>query len=195
MVVKINRKLNIVFDVETDRGIAHVHSVPISRAVFEDHFMVISRTFSAFYTNGFGPLVGPRIAKLMLLREAGTLGEEERVKSTFLPEIERLTTVLIPGERKWESLPLGVAHSRKIIDDDTLNEVEGCLVYFTLASAMNLKAELTVTLEALRQFWNGATTSLSAMEYMNSLPTLTPDVTTGEKPTLAVVGGASSIPT
>jgi hypothetical protein len=193
--VTLDRKLNLVLTVETSKGTAHVHSIPISRAVYEEHFMCIARTHSAFIMNNLHPVVGPRIARLVLLREAKAIGELDNVQKTLLPEIERLTNVMVPGERRWESLPYQVAIQRKLIDEDAADNIISCLVYFTCASAMLAKSDLPTIVDLLRQFWGFATTSLNATEYMNSLPISMPVATTGEKPILPMAVGASSIPT
>jgi len=195
--VKLNRKLNIVLEIETSRGRGHVHSVPIARIVFEDNFKVLSRTFAAFYQNygGLGPYAGPRVAKLLLMEQAEALDETDKIKQTLIPEIERLTNVFIPGERGWESIPYQVARNRNLIDEQTAAEVENALVYFTCATWMNLQMEMQVAFHGLIQGWRAVSTSSNATEYMNSLPTLTPAETTGEKPTSTTAAAPSSIPT
>jgi hypothetical protein len=178
--VKLNRKLNLVMDVETGEGIIHVHSVPISREVFEDNFLVISRTFTAVYTNGLGPVTGPRVAALLLKQEAEALGVWPRTQQSLMAEIYRLTNVIAPGPTGWESMPFDVAKKRGILDDDAAAEVENCIVYFTCASSIHLKAELTVATEGLSTLWGAQTISSNAMEYTRSLPILTQEETTGE---------------
>jgi hypothetical protein len=60
--VSLNRKLNLVLHVDTEKGRIYIHSVPIGRLIFEDNFLVIGRAFTAIYTNGLGPVAGPRVA-------------------------------------------------------------------------------------------------------------------------------------
>jgi hypothetical protein len=83
-------------------------------------------------------------------------------------------------------MPFDVAKKRDILDDDTAAEVENCIVYFTCASSIHLKAELTVATEGLSTLWGAQTISLNVTEYMNSLRTLTQEETTGEKPKTVV---------
>jgi hypothetical protein len=184
--VKLNRKLNLVMTVDSGDGPIHVHSVPISREVFEDNFLVISRAFTAVYTNGLGPVTGPRVAALLLKQEAETLGVWPRTQQSLMAEIYRLTNVIAPGPSGWETMPFDVAKKRDILDDDTAAEVENCIVYFTCASSIHLKAELTVATEGLSTLWGAQTISLNVTEYMNSLRTLTQEETTGEKPKTVV---------
>jgi hypothetical protein len=180
--VKLNRKLNIVLSAETDDGTIYIHSTPIGREVFEANFLVISRAFTAVYTNGLGPVTGPRVAALLLKQEATTLGVWDRTQQSLMAEIYRLTNILIPGDGGWETVPFDIAKKRGIIDVDTAAEVENALVYFICASSIHLKAEVAVALEGLSTLWGAQTTSLNVTEYMNSLPTSTQEESTGEKP-------------
>ena len=185
--ITINRKLNLVLGVETEaHGEVRVHSVPIGREVFEDNFLVISRAFTEVYTNGLGPVTGPRVAALLLKQEAQKLNVWPRTQQSLMSEIYRLTSVLVPGDDGWETMPFDIAKKRGILDDSAAAEVENSLVYFTCASSIHLKAELAVALEGLRTLWDAQTTSLNVTEYMNSLRTSTPEETTGENLPTAV---------
>ena len=187
--VKLNRKLNLVLKVETEKGEIHVHSTPIGRGVFEDNFLVISRAFTAVYTNGLGPVTGPRVAALLLKEEATKLNIWERTQQSLMAEIYRLTNVIAPGDSGsgWESMPFDVARKRGIISEDDASEVENCLVYFTCASSVHLRAELTVALEGLSTLWGAQTTSLNVTEYMRSLPILTVEENIGENPLMGAM--------
>jgi hypothetical protein len=179
--IKLNRKLNLVLSIEIEDGNLYFHATPIGREVFEDNFLAISRAFTAVYTNGLGPVTGPRVAALLLKQEATALGVWEKTQQSLMAEIHRLTSVILPGENGWETMPFDIAKKRGVIDDAIASEVENSLVYFTCASAIHLKTELSVALEGLSTLWGARTTLLSATEYMNSLPTSTPEESTGEK--------------
>jgi len=184
MPVKVNRKLNLVLSVETeDHGEVHVHSTPISRETFEDNFLVISRAFTQVYTNGLGPVTGPRVAALLLRQEAEKMEIWERTRQSLMSEIYRLTNVIIAGDNGWETMPFDIARKRGLLDDAAASEVENCIVYFTCASSIHLKEELKVALEGLRTLWGAQTTSLNVTEYMNSLPISTQEENIGEKQT------------
>jgi hypothetical protein len=184
--VKLNRKLNLVMDIETGDGLVHVHSVPISREVFEDNFLVISRAFTAVYTNGLGPVTGPRVAALLLKQEAETLGVWQKTQQSLMAEIYRLTNVVAPGPTGWETLPFDVAKKRGVLDDSDAAEVENCIVYFTCASSIHLRAEMAVAIEGLKTLWGAQTTSSNVTEYTRSLPISTQEETTGESPKTVV---------
>src|SRR5262245_6595076 len=181
--LKLNRKLNIVLTVDTDDGPIHVHSTPIGREVFEDNFLVISRAFTAVYTNGLGPVTGPRVAALLLRQEAKTMGIWEKTQQSLMAEIYRLTNVVVPSENGWESIPFDVAKKRGVLTEDAAAEVENCIVYFTCASSIHLKAEMLVATEGLNTLWGAQTISSNVTEFMRSLPILTQEETTGEIPT------------
>jgi hypothetical protein len=177
---KLNRKLNLVLDVDADEGKIYVHSVPIGRDVFEDNFLPISRAFTAVYTNGLGPVTGPRVAALLLKQEAQTLGVWEKTQQSLMAEIYRLTNVVAPGVNGWETVPFDVARKRGILDENQVSEVENCIVYFTCASSIHLKAELTVAMEGLSTLWGAQTTLSNVTEYIRSLPISTSEEITGE---------------
>jgi hypothetical protein len=183
---KLNRKLNLVLEVGDEDQKTYIHSVPISKAVFEDNFLVIARAHVAVYTNGLGPIAGPRVAALLLKEEAQKLGVWERTQQSLIAEIHRLTNVIAVGDKGWEQMPFEVAKKRGILDDDDASDAENCIIYFTCASSIHLKAELTVALDGLNQLWGARTTLSNVTEYMNSLRTLTQAENIGEKPKTAV---------
>jgi hypothetical protein len=180
--VTLNRKLNLVLSVETEKGKIHVHSSPIGREVFEDNFLVISRAFTAVYTNGLGPVTGPRVAALLLRQEARTLGVWERTQQSLMAEIYRLTNVIASGDKGLETMPFDVAKKRGILTDDEAAEVENCIVYFICASSIHLREEMAVAMQGLSTLWNAQTTLSNVTEYMRSLPISTVEENIGEKP-------------
>jgi hypothetical protein len=186
--IKLNRKLNLVVKIEnTDVGDIYIHSTPIGREVFEANFLVISRTFTAIYTNGLGPVTGPRVAALLLKQEAQALGIWERTQQSLMAEIYRLTNIVAPGsETGWEPMPWDVAKKREFIDAEIAAQVENCIIYFTCASSIHLKAELTVALEGLSTLWGAQTTLSSIPEDMNLLQTSMREETIGENQPMAV---------
>lgn len=183
---KLNRKLNLVLSVETGDGVVHIHSQPISRQVFEDNFLAISRAFTAVYTNGLGPVTGPRVASLLLKQEAETLGVWPKTQQSLMAEIYRLTNVIAPSDHGWETMPFDVARKRDVLTDEEAAEVENCIVYFICASSIHLKAEMAVAVEGLNTLWGAQTILSNATEYMRSLRTSMQEETTGESVKTAV---------
>jgi hypothetical protein len=182
--MKLDKKLNIVIPVEA----GWVHATPISYAVFEKYFMPISKAFARVYSEGLGTVAGPRVAYLMLRKVSEELGiwetdQGDGVKQGLVNEIIRLSNVIVPGKKGYETHTLYDAISEGVLDEEEKSEVLNAIVFFTLASSMHKKALLELTLLGMTRFWGGQTTSLDSTAYLASLPTLTPPVTTGEKAT------------
>lgn len=100
----INERLHFVVPIYADDGdtiSAYVHSAPISREVFEAHFLLISKTFTAFHTEGLGFLGGPRVASLMLNKVAEKIGDQTGAIA-LMNEIRRLSNVLILYAKRLE---------------------------------------------------------------------------------------------
>jgi hypothetical protein len=184
--ITLNRKLNIVFTIDTEKGPVHVHSTPIGRATFEDNYLVICKAFTQVYSHGLGAMTGPRIAALLLRDEAKKLDMWERTQQSLMAEVYRLTNVIAPGDTGWETYPFIVSKQRGILNEDEAAEVENCIIYFTCASSVRLRAELAVATEGLSTLWGAQTTSSNVTDFQRSLPTWTPEESTGESPKTAV---------
>lgn len=192
--MKIDRKLNLVLKVEREDGSElHVHSTPIPHHVFERYFFVMSQAFNAIFTGGIGSVTGPRVAAMMLKRQAEQNGEwegPEGVERGLLGEIRRLTNVAVPNPGGgWDMLPLDLVLSQKMIDEEDLSEVMNAIVFFTLVSSINRAKSRSSMLDSVSSYWGGLIVSSDATEYIRSLPISTPAVSSGEKATV------SSIPT
>ena len=181
--MRINKQLNLVIPVDyEDGGQLYVHSTPVSREVFEQHFLAVSKTFAAIFSQGLGAIAGPRIAYLMLKQTAESLGIWEGptgVKAGFLNEIVRLTNVFMPTKDGWTTLPLQSVINKEMLDPETIAEIEGELVFFTCVSMMNKKNQIGVIMEAANGLWGSETTYLTSTEYMASLRTSTEAENTG----------------
>lgn len=196
-VVSINKKLNLVVPLETDAGKIWVHSVPLSREVFEANFLVLTKTLSAIYVNGLGPAMAPRVAAMMLRDTAKEMEIEEQVQNNLILEIYRLSNVLLPQPTGgWQTVPFGEVKMKKMVDEDSLSEAENALVYFIVASAVHIKKELPMAYQGLKQIWNAQITPLNVTAFSNSLMTSTGDENTGEKPAIPnpMVPRVSSVP-
>lgn len=191
----ISRKLNIVLNpFQTKDGLAYVHSIPVGRQTFEMCFRPMARAMSAIVSEGIGPITGPSIAALLLQQEANLIGEGDAISQTLIPEIKRLTNVIIAGS--GAVMPYGVAEQRNLLDDEQRSEIENLLVFFTLVSWIKLPEGLSsgLGLEGLRQLWKVQTTSLEPTAFMSSLKTSTKDANTGAKtPTPDTAANPSSI--
>jgi len=179
--MRIDRNLNLVVPVDTDNGTIYVHSTPISRDVFKQYYLPISKTFSAIYQEGLSVVAGPRIAAMMLetisrslpsLSGQGSAWEgRDGVENGLLNEIKRLSNVVMPGDNGWTTLPLDDAIRQKLLSQDDLDEVEGILVFFICASAMHLRRELNSILSGLTKMWGGQIVSSNSSAWATSLAT------------------------
>lgn len=194
MALRIDRKLNLIVPVEREGlGTVYVHSMPISREVFERYFLVIGRAFALIYSKDLNFFAGPRVAKLLLRNAAEEVNAwkgPEGVEAGLLGEIRRLSNVSVPREGGgWETLPYETALARGIFSEDEVEECENNICFFILNSAVQKRSSLLAFLVAMNEYWGTQTTLLNATEYTTSLPTLTPAASSG------AVRTQSSVPT
>lgn len=181
--MKIDSKLNLIVPVERENGqTIYVHSTPISREVWEQNFLVISKTFAGIYAEGLNIHTGPRIAALMLKRIAQQMDAWDGpngIESTLVAEIRRLTNVVMPSDSGWTTIPMQEAVNRKLFDADDLSEVDNAITFFIVASAMHKKKEAGDVIRGAARLWGAQTTSLNSTAYAASLPTSTATASSG----------------
>ncbi|WP_324028584.1 hypothetical protein GC087_14440 [Pantoea sp. JZ2] len=179
--MKIARNMNFVLPVETDMGAGYVHATPISKEVYRQHFYILSKTFSAIFSEGLGVVAGPRVAYLMLEKISQDLGVwdgDTGVRNTLLNEIIRLSNLVYPVEGKgWDTAPLDVAIGRKVIEPE---EALGELVFFTCVSSINKPQQAREVMEQVGGLWGSAISSSTLTEWIASLPTSTHPASSGE---------------
>ncbi|WP_171935299.1 hypothetical protein [Escherichia coli] len=178
--MKISRNLNLIIPVRTEKGNGWIHATPISKEVFKEHFFILSKTFSAIFSEGLGVVAGPRIACLMLERISSDMNiwdGEKGVRNTLVNEIIRLANLVYPVEGKgYDTLPLDMALERGIVEFD---DVAGELVFFTCVSSINTPEQTEQMMLAVSGMWNSRISSLSLTEWIASLPTLKPVASSG----------------
>ncbi|EEC7405724.1 MULTISPECIES: hypothetical protein [Escherichia] len=178
--MKISRNLNLIIPVRTEKGNGWIHATPISKEVFKEHFFILSKTFSAIFSEGLGVVAGPRIACLMLERISSDMNiwdGEKGVRNTLVNEIIRLANLVYPAEGKgYDTIPLDMALERGIVEFD---DVAGELVFFTCVSSINTPEQTEQMMLAVSGMWNSRTSSLSLTEWIASLPTLKPVASSG----------------
>jgi hypothetical protein len=184
--MKINKAMNIVVPVDIDGVECFVHSTPISFEVFEKYFLVISKTFSEIYSQGLSHVAAPRVAGLLLKKCAKDLGELESVEKGLINEIRRLTNIVMPSDKGWETIPYYDALQQKLINNQDASEVDNVLVYFTCCGAMHRKENLSGVL-GLLSMWGVQTTLLNSTEYTHYLPTSTEVENFGEMEIISLV--------
>jgi hypothetical protein len=173
--MRIDKNLNIVIPVtRADGAQIFVHSAPISSDVFDTYFLVISKTFAAVYSEQLGPIAGPRVAHKLLKKVAMEMKVWEGaggVAKGLVAEMHRLTNVVAPAARGWETIPFDEACARDVLDPTDASEIEGTLTFFTVGSCMYRRAELRENMAVAMEIWGARIESLDCTEFINSLPT------------------------
>ncbi|MED9553881.1 hypothetical protein RCN91_09785 [Escherichia marmotae] len=171
--MKISRNLNLIIPVRTEKGNGWIHATPISKEVFKEHFFILSKTFSAIFSEGLGVVAGPRVAFLMLeriSRDSGIWDDDKGVRNTLVNEIIRLANLVYPVEGKgYDTIPLDMALEREIVE---LDDVAGELVFFTCVSSINSPEQAKGTLDVVNGIWSTQYSSLNLTDWIASLPTL-----------------------
>ncbi|OKX54191.1 hypothetical protein AWP99_11945 [Escherichia coli] len=171
--MKISRNLNLIIPVRTEKGNGWVHATPISKEVFKEHFFILSKTFSAIFSEGLGVVAGPRIAFLMLeriSRDSNIWEGDKGVRNTLVNEVIRLANLVYPVEGKgYDTIPLDMALEREIID---LDEVAGGVLFFLFVSSINLPEQAKGTMDVVNGVWSTQCSLLNLTEWIASLPTL-----------------------
>ncbi len=192
--MKIDRALNLAITIEREGAPAvHVHATPISRAVFEANYALISRVDAEMYARGQSYYLrsGPRVAALTLRdvgrQEAADHGREgDGGAGALLAEIRRLTNVIEASENGWHTLPLDTALQRNLLDADEAAEVENAVVFFSAVCATARRSMRDRLLTAMASLLGAQTVSSNATEFAGSLPKLTPAEHTHKHPVSSV---------
>lgn len=193
--MKISRSMNLVLNAETESGAGYVHSAPISKEVYKQHFFILSKTFAAIFGEGLGAVAGPRIAYLMLEKmatDANIWDGADGVRNTLVTEIIRLSSLVYPVEGKgWDTIPLDMAISREIVDID---DVIGELVFFTCVYAINNPKQAKSVMAIVGGLWGSQITSLSVTDWMDSLLTSKPTDSSGEMESTSLATSSITVP-
>lgn len=187
--MKIDRKLNLVMQIQTaERGIIHVHSSSISRAIFEQFYLELGKVFSqCFDANNKAEhlaLSAPQLAYPALKSIASQAGNWDGVggvKLGLINEIIRLTNIMIAGDQGWETINLDTAIKREMIDEDEEAEILSSLVFFTAISKVAPKDLKNSFLEMAGSLRGWVLTSLDITEYQSGLPILIKKESIGKK--------------
>lgn len=185
MSANINKNLNLVIPVMTERGEGHVHSTLISLHSFHAHWRPINRAFNDIYGDGVGG--GPRIAYHALKDAFKDMGYEREFNEVFWPEVVRLTSVILPVEGGYKTYALdSVLKEEGLIDEVELDELYNAIGFFTVASRMHTNRARPEHLKFLT-LWGARIESLNVTALKDSLPTLMPVEASGEKATASVI--------
>lgn len=191
----LDRRLNIVDTITTSDGRKlHVHSTPIRREIFDQHYLVLAKLISQLYAQDISPLIGQRIALRMVRDLADELGRKADVDTNLLPEIWRLTNVLVPDPAGggYQTLPFERAISDGLIGEDDADVVRNLLCFFTAASWVHSQKELKEMIYPMLRTSGSQTVSSTLTDYRASLPTSTPAEPTGANGTATPSATAAS---
>ena len=188
MRIELKKNLNLVIPVDGVEGTTYVHSTPVSVQVFEDNFLVLSKTFANMFANGLGAIAGPRVAFLMLKQTAQDMGVWDKVNREFIQEMVRLSNVAVPSSEGYKQLPLHTAIQKELVGEDDVRDIMGQLSFFTLVWLMNKPNQVEPIMSVVGGLWESQITSLNFTEFVNSLQISTEEENTG------VMGTTSSLP-
>lgn len=185
--MQIDRKLNLVIPVETEKGEVLVHSMPIGVATFRRYYREIGRTFASIHNEGLGVAAGPRVAAYLLetvSRETGTWEGEGGVEQGLMAEIRRLTNAIVPkAGGGTEIIPWQQVASNKLIDEEDVGEVENAIVFFTVAWSMWRRDVRAIMMTGAANLWGARLESSSITELQGSSQTSIAVASSGEKVT------------
>ena len=181
--VKISRRLNLEARIDrADGTFVVVHSMPISTETFESYQMILGQTLAAMYEMGIGNSVGPNMAAGLLKHVATRSNRWNEVQTGLLPEIFRLTNVIVAENGAWRPIPWDVARQRNLIDAEDAAEVTGAIIFFIVVSALSRRSQVGPRLAEPGLIWGFKTTLSTPMELAASLPISTQAETIIEKP-------------
>lgn len=170
---KLNRRLHLVIPIEQDSGTIYAHMSLIATDQFQRYFMVMGKTFADIYTKGLGAMAGPKVAALLLRKNAEDMEQGQDVEDGLIGDIKRLTNICCPTSNGWQAIPFQQAIDNKLVDTEDAAEVENAAVFFTLAWHMHRRAERETIITSAAAIWGAQPTSSGCTEYLASLPTST----------------------
>jgi len=178
--ILINKRLNLVVSTEVSIGPIRIHSVPVSRDVFETFYEELGEVFTKSFgesSSAHMALSAPQLAYAALKKSSRAKGTWDTVKSGLINEIVRLSNVVFIGDKGWESLPMDIAVKRGILDEDAESEVLSALIFFTAITFVSPKNMAQGFLDMASALRSWELTSFNFTEFKNGLPTLTEEET------------------
>lgn len=176
--MKIDRKLNFVSTVIREDGtLLYLHAVPLPYEVVEENCVLLGGMFNNFFSM-VGGIGAPRVAAMMLRQALKSQTERDPGTPTIIDDMQRLTTVVWNDDGAWKTTPLDTAFKQGIIYPDEYREVEGEVVFFMVASAIQKANLIAGTVGQALDAYNGQLTSLTSTGYRDSLPTSKTDTDT-----------------
>ena len=175
--MQISRNLKLVVPVyDGDDLRLSVYAEPLSRLAFEGSYKILARAWSDLNAAGIGSIGLMTTASYVLKESAFALyGEVDGTTRyhALSAEMLRTATAIVPHAGSWQPAPYENAKSAGLISEDDSAIVESLIAFFTFASRM-VDPHWGLVLRTAAQLNYGAQfTSLSCMEHITSLKTLT----------------------
>lgn len=186
--IRIDEQLNLVLPIDrSDGAVIWLHAAPISREVFQQHWLVLSKTFMGMVAHELTGL--PQLCGNMLRQMAESLNVWDGpagVSMTLLPEIRRLANVVVPGGTNgasgWQPMPLDEAVRRKMVDPEDADQIEGVLIFFSAAWRLLPRKDRATRTAGAVSVLDASIRSQPLSDFVASLPTLTETASTGATP-------------
>lgn len=176
--MQLDPSLKLVLERRNESGPYYVYSSSVARNTVKEYWEVIKNSIGRLYAGG-DPRMAPKFAGDAVRATAKELGVADDVEKYFLAEIRRLTIVVKRGDKGWEQIPFDEA-AKTFLDEDEVDEIEGAIVFFTLAWRFHSTNDRAKVITAAVLLWAGRTISSSFTEWFASLPTLKETVASGE---------------
>nr|WP_269841918.1 hypothetical protein [Enterobacter asburiae] len=182
MIVKIDKKLNLVTNITREDGsIVYLHVTPFPYEVVEEHCLLLGNLFTNFISQ-VGGLGAARVAAMMLRkklqREQELRDEANQQAPTIVDEIQRLTSVVWNDGGTWKTTSFDAAMKQGIISPDEYREVEGEVVFFMVSSAIQKAHLIAPTVGSVIGMFGGQLVSSSVTAFRDSLLTSNPPTDT-----------------
>nr|WP_269837069.1 hypothetical protein [Enterobacter asburiae] len=182
MIVKIDKKLNLVTNITREDGsVVYLHVTPFPYEVVEEHCLLLGNLFTNFISQ-VGGLGAARVAAMMLRkklqREQELRDEANQQAPTIVDEIQRLTSVVWNDGGTWKTTSFDAAMKQGIISSDEYREVEGEVVFFMVSSAIQKAHLIAPTVGSVIGMFGGQLVSLSVTAFRDSLQTSNPPTDT-----------------
>lgn len=178
LIVKIDKKLNLVTNITRDDGsIVYLHVTPFPYEVVEEHCLLLGNLFTNFISQ-VGGLGAARVAAMMLRkklkREQELNADHGQQGPNIVDEIQRLTSVIWNDGGAWKTTSFDAAMKQGIISADEYREIEGEVVFFMVSSAIQKAQLIAPTVGSVIGMFGGRLESLSVTAFRDSLLTSNP---------------------
>ena len=176
--MEIDANQNIIVPIDDP---VQAFSAPLPESIFKANFRVLSRANEEIFGRGMKAalMTGPRTAALAIADAGKRIAEEDGKEgdsgaSAFLAEVKRLTTILVPTDAGFDTLPVDSAIQSGKITAEDWSDVLGALCFFTLGSQFETRRARAGLLEFLAGALSCSLTPLNCEAFADSLTTSKP---------------------